>query len=269
MTPLQKYWLKKIGRWTGLRARGSRDRRTGLEQFCRHLREWGYEPRSIIDVGVADGTFEIYRCFPRARYLLVEPMAEFAPQLNWISRHYDAAIAPVAAGAADATTTIHFATSHAGMHGATLAVLSRDAGVYPAEREIRIRRLDALAKEHGIEPSILIKVDTQGTELDVVAGSEGILDAVDVVILEVALFTFGHDVPLLDATIRKMADYGFVPYDIFGGYNRPLDDALAQIDIAFVKRDGRFRSDNRFADPLARRSLLARIVQAVRRVLGA
>jgi hypothetical protein len=44
-----------------------------------------------------------------------------------------------------------------------------------------------------------------------------------------------------------MADAGWVAYDVYGGHLRPLDGALAQLDMAFVKRDGRFRADARYA----------------------
>ncbi|NIQ16320.1 MAG: hypothetical protein GTO02_18595, partial [Candidatus Dadabacteria bacterium] len=39
---------------------------------------------------------------------------------------------------------------------------------------------------------------------------------------------------------------GFVIYDFLDGLFRPLDNALGQIDIVFVKRDGFFRQDHRW-----------------------
>jgi hypothetical protein len=41
-----------------------------------------------------------------------------------------------------------------------------------------------------------------------------------------------------------MKDHGFVAYDIHLALNRPLDGALAQIDIVFVKEYGPFRRDH-------------------------
>jgi len=40
---------------------------------------------------------------------------------------------------------------------------------------------------------------------------------------------------------------GFVAFDIILGWNRPLDNALGQVDIVFVKEDGCFRKDHSFA----------------------
>jgi len=44
-----------------------------------------------------------------------------------------------------------------------------------------------------------------------------------------------------------MKDRGFVVYDIFGGHNRPLDGALGQIDMAFVKENWQFRKSHFYA----------------------
>jgi hypothetical protein len=46
-----------------------------------------------------------------------------------------------------------------------------------------------------------------------------------------------------------MADRGFVIYDVFGGHLRPLDGALAQLDVAFARIDGVLRGDRRYATP--------------------
>ena len=44
-----------------------------------------------------------------------------------------------------------------------------------------------------------------------------------------------------------MKNLGFVVYDIFGEQFRPLDGALGQIDMAFVKERGIFRTDHAYA----------------------
>ena len=64
--------------------------------------------------------------------------------------------------------------------------------------------------------------------------------------------------------VAKMDERGFFPYDLFGGFNRPLDDALGQIDIAFVQRDGPFRRDCRFAEPARLATARHRLVSHLR-----
>ena len=97
-------------------------------------------------------------------------------------------------------------------------------------------------------------------------GAEHILPQVDVVIAEVSFFNFRRkrNQPLVDDVLRFMDSQGFFPYDFFGGFNRPLDDALGQIDIAFVKRDGRFRRDCRFVEPQRQAATRHRLVSRLR-----
>lgn len=42
-----------------------------------YLRRHGFAPRTIIDVGVGQGTPDLYNAFPQAYLVLVEPLAEF------------------------------------------------------------------------------------------------------------------------------------------------------------------------------------------------
>jgi hypothetical protein len=46
-----------------------------------------------------------------------------------------------------------------------------------------------------------------------------------------------------------MAERGFVVYELYGGDVRPLDGALALVNIAFVRADGFFRRDQSYATP--------------------
>jgi hypothetical protein len=44
-----------------------------------------------------------------------------------------------------------------------------------------------------------------------------------------------------------MKQAGFAVYDIYGFNYRPLDGALCQVDMLFVKEKGRFREQHAFA----------------------
>src|SRR5580658_5002833 len=49
-----------------------------------HVRRLGFRPHTVIDAGVADGTPELYKTFPEAHYILIEPLAEFVPAFRRI-----------------------------------------------------------------------------------------------------------------------------------------------------------------------------------------
>ena len=268
MNPHTKYRLKRWAASAGVRTRATRPQRKDLRQFCAHLRTTGFHPGIVVDVGVADGTFEIYTVFPEAYYLLIEPLEEFMPAMRWIAGRYQADITLAAAGGEEGQVAIRFGQAHEDMHGATV-IPSLGSGPSPGlcTRTIAMRRIDSLVDNLQRAGPILLKVDTQGSELEVVRGASGVLDRIEVIILEVSLFNFGQAQPEMVEVVSFMSGLGYVPYDMFGGYNRPLDNALAQIDIAFVKSDGRFRCDSRFATPQTGTAPAAALMRGLRRVL--
>lgn len=78
-------------------------------------------------------------------------------------------------------------------------------------------------------------------------GAEKVLSESELVILEASLFQFFQGGPQLHDVVIFMKDRGFVVYDIFGGHYRPLDGALAQVDMAFVRENGQFRKYHQYA----------------------
>jgi hypothetical protein len=56
-----------------------------------------------------------------------------------------------------------------------------------------------------------------------------------------------------------MENAGFAIYDLFGVSYRPLDGALAQADLCFVKSDSVFRKDHQFATAEQRQQVTERL----------
>jgi hypothetical protein len=73
--------------------------RTSMRGTLRQLKSLGFAPHTLIDVGVAYETGDLYPEFPNARILLIEPQAEFEPCLQEICRKYKAECVLAAAGA--------------------------------------------------------------------------------------------------------------------------------------------------------------------------
>src|SRR6185437_10394420 len=49
-----------------------------------YLRRLKFRPATIIDVGVAEGTPDLYEAFPKAYLMLIEPVAEFFGDITQI-----------------------------------------------------------------------------------------------------------------------------------------------------------------------------------------
>jgi len=218
--------------------------RTSLWGAVEHLRGLGFRPGTVIDVGVAYGTHELYETFPEARQVWVEPLTEFEPTMRKLASKYQAEIIMAAAGAEEGEATLHV---HPDLIGTSLLEESEGAHADGVPRQVPVVRLDHVCRERRSPGPYLLKMDTQGAELQVLLGADGILPQTEVIIMEVMMFEMLRGCGTLHEILPFMAERGFVAYDIFGNHARPLDGALAQVDMVFVKRAGRFRASHHYA----------------------
>ncbi len=72
--------------------------------------------------------------------------------------------------------------------------------------------------------------------------------------------------PQLYDVVKFMKERGFVVYDIMDYGYRPLDGAMSQVDMAFVKESGRFRKDRSFATEAQREKFYAKLLQERNRI---
>jgi FkbM family methyltransferase len=216
----------------------------GVLQQAKNL---GLSPKTIIDVGAAYGKFTL-RCksaFPDARYVLVEPIGEYAPFLEQIVKTLPATEYIAAAAASrNGEITINV---HRDLIGSSLYLEDEDSDVNGVARMVPAVTLDRLIEERKAYPPYLIKVDVQGAELDVLAGAEQALRCTDYVLIEVSFFQFFKHGPQFYDVMTFMKSRGFVAYDIYGLQYRPLDNALSQADVAFVKDGAFFRQHHYYA----------------------
>lgn len=107
----------------------------------------------------------------------------------------------------------------------------------------RLRKLDTLLVD--IEPPGLLKIDAQGYEMQIMKGAVKVLPAFEAVVLEVATIEINEGAPVLHDVVGFMKAAGFVAYDILEIHRRPLDNALNQVDIMFVREQSTLMADKR------------------------
>lgn len=211
-----------------------------MADVLKHLKGLGHAPKVIVDVGVGHGTPALYGSFPDAYLLLVEPLVgEFEHHVAEVLERRSGQWVQAAAAGECGTTMIE-------VHTATVLSSTRSVGGVP--REVPVTTIDdALAHVDVPDGPLILKIDVEGAELDVIAGAAAALERAEVVLLEIALFEFALGTPLFHEVIATMADAGWVTHDFYDGGLRPLDSSLGRIDVAFVRRDGPFHADHRYA----------------------
>ena len=228
----------------------------GLRQLCR----LGLVPKTVIDVGAASQTHELYEAFPESAILLIEPLVEFELSLRRICATYNAQYVLAAAGEQPGTGILNV---HSSMFGSSLFKEVEGALVDGAPREVPIVTIDQVCAERGLRGPFVIKADVQGAELQVLAGAKETLLKTEAVILEVLLFEFYIGAPQFYDVIAQMKEFGFVVYDMWGFVYRPLDDALSQVDLVFVREESRFRKSHSYATPKQRDAIERELAQQI------
>lgn len=226
---------------------GMNTRRENLSDFLYMIKEkHKYYPEVILDVGVANGTPALYEVYPSSHFILFEALDEYLPQIQKLKNDLPKVdIEMCAVGAKNEKCKINV---HPDFMGSSLYMEMEDSAVNGYTREISVKKLDTFNKKYNLNnQSILLKVDVQGAEIDVLNGAKSFLNQIDIIILEVSFFDFFNNNIEFSDVVLYMKKYNFVVYDMFGFLNRPLDESLAQVDIAFVKKDSFFRSKQYFA----------------------
>lgn len=230
--------------------RGESETRSSMAGALRQLSMLGFHPRTVIDVGAASQTAELYEEYPKADILLIEPLREFEPSLRKIRDKYRAQYLLAAAGERPGTATLNVHPDH---FGSSLLKEEEGPSVDGEPRQVPVITIDEVCTERNLKGPYLIKVDVQGAELQVLAGARQTLSSTEAIVLEVNLFGLMIGGPQFYDVISQMKSYGFVVYDIYGFTYRPYDGALAQVDMVFVREQGFLRKSHVFSTPEKRR----------------
>lgn len=81
----------------------------------------------------------------------------------------------------------------------------------------------------------LIKLDTQGSEIDILRGAVETLKKTKIVILECPILIYNLGAPKLNQYVEEMLKHSFVPFALTDIHI--LKGLLIQIDIAFIRQD--------------------------------
>ena len=105
-------------------------------------------------------------------------------------------------------------------------------------REIRHEELldDVYKLKFGNQTPDFLKLDVQGYELEILKGAPWLLEHLQFILCEVSLLEINKGCPLITEVLGFMDENGFIPYDICSFIRRPLDRALWQTDILFIKK---------------------------------
>lgn len=207
-----------------------------MEWSLRNMQRLGFSPKAIVDIGAFEGewTRMAKKIFPQALGLMIEAQENKRPKLDEVKNAWpgslDYRIALLGSEERESVTFNQYESAP------TASSVLCDQKSSVARRIVcPMRTLDAVLQSCGDLKPDLIKLDVQGYELEILKGGKGALLTAEAVLMEVSLVEIYQGNPLLHDVTRFMSDHDYLAYDISSLVRRPLDHALCQIDVIFVK----------------------------------
>lgn len=199
----------------------------------------GFCPQTIIDVGAFEGEWsKLARgIWPASHLVMIEPNLASSRVLMEVGKALNARLFGEVLGALDGQA-VQFHTMGSGS-----SVLPERSRLPRSVATRHLRRADSLLK--NVMSPALLKIDAQGYEINILEGATGFLPAVEAILLEIAIIEINEGAPLFHDVIPFMKSIGFVTYEILEIHRRPLDGALNQIDIVFVRERSPLIADKR------------------------
>ena len=195
-----------------------------------NLRRANFSPSGVVDGGAYQGdwTRTLWTVWPDCPSLMIEPLpSQFQVLSSLAAKTNGSAVAPKAVGSKRGEVLFRL--------GETNSSIVSD-GAREGTIKVECTTLDDLLDEiSGFKPDML-KLDLQGHELEALAGAERHLKQFEVIILEVSVLRIG-EVPVFSEVDRFMEARGYRLYDVLPQYYRPLDGALWQMDVFYVRDD--------------------------------
>ncbi len=197
---------------------------------------FGQEFATVVDVGAARGQFALFALarFPGARLICFEPLPDAFATATRLLAHRRVELHAVGLGAVAGQATLHVSAQDDS--SSLLPIGWRQVQAFPGtqERQAIVVNVDVLENylPADLARPCLLKIDVQGSELDVLRGAGDALSVVDEVLVEASFAELYTGQARADEVIGYLAGRGLRLADIHGMV-RDVDGVALQADLLF------------------------------------
>lgn len=195
------------------------------------LRELGYHPSLVVDVGAFRGewTRNVMPIFSDATFVMVEPQADKVELLSELAAK-DPQVKFVQSLLGRESKEVEFFEMESG------SSIYEEQTVHPRVKKVYpMRLLDEVLKPWLPADEVFLKLDVQGAELDVLAGAQKTLENCSFILLEASVLSYNAGAPLLAEVIKYMETKDFLVFDVCDLRRQPMG-VLIQLDLIFARR---------------------------------
>ena len=201
-----------------------------------YIRRLGFRPQTIIDVGVGQGTPQLYAAFPDAQLILVEPLAEFFEEIGQILARRRGVHIPAAAGSCEGELELRVEPRQTGRSSHYSGHPVERTGDTLTPRRVQVTTIDRIIAKHAFPEPFGLKIDTEGAELEVIRGAAATLERTLFVIAEVDVLHNRFEGSYSFAQfIAAMDQAGFEVCDLLA-IGRAASSHVVDVDLVFQRR---------------------------------
>jgi FkbM family methyltransferase len=197
-----------------------------------HLKDkYNYSPELILDIGALDGrwTATINKIFTKSKFIMIEPNKEMEPYLEKIGSEFHIK------SLSDQSKICKYykLPGHAGN-----SLYQEKGNITEVYEEIQTTTLNKLFDENQIFN--LIKLDVQGSELDILLGGQNFLINTDLILMECSVIEYNIGAPSFYEQINFLKENNFDFFDVVDLlYDK--NEKLIQMDILFKNNNFSFK----------------------------
>lgn len=196
--------------------------------------------QTVLDVGAHEGESaeQFHRLFPTAIVHSFEPIPACLEVLKHsFGRHPNQVIHPFALGENETSQSIHVSAYSA---SSSLLPMAAHKQAYPFSAEanevsIEVKTLDGVSMSQDWRTPILLKIDTQGYEMQVLRGGVSTLGLAKLVIIETSFVELYANQPLFAEVYHHLTAHGFRYVGSWDQFFDPRNGRPLQQDALFLR----------------------------------
>lgn len=192
-----------------------------------------FTPKTILDIGANVGQFynQIKIVFPNAYYYLIEGNEKCEDAIKNLNVNYSICLL------SDSIKEVDFFIRK-NEQLCTGNSIYREKTTFFSDDQIEIvkKRTSTLESLFNEQTFDLIKIDTQGSEMDIIKGGLNVVSKAKGIILEISLIEYNEKSPTSEYVYSFMKNLGFEPVEHISDINHPITYELIQQDILFLNK---------------------------------
>ena len=210
--------------------------RSGETMRLEEVRDLGINPTVILDIGAHSGQFYRWakKTWPTSVIWMIEANEVHERILKNITLGTDDEYLIAVLGDEERDVTFYTRSDKPHTEGASYYKENAYWDIPQLVMQIpkRLQKLDNLFEDMQFD---IIKMDTQGSELDIIKGGKNLCKKASAIILEVSLVDLNEGAPTYDEVIGFMDDFGFEEKMSIGEHYD--GDEIIQKDLVFLNEE--------------------------------